>query len=75
MAAAARKPSWQRAFHGKRARGIPRMLGDGRRVGLMHAHKGGVPVLIDESSWRTINGVYVNTKWGWAYVLFRRRMK
>lgn len=73
MAAAAKKPSWQRVFNGKRARGIPRMVGDGRRIGFMHAHKGGVPVLKTESSWRTVNGVYLNTKWGWVCVLFRRR--
>lgn len=67
-----KKPSWQRAWRFKRG---TTLVGDGRRAGFMHAHKGGAPVLKTESSWRTINGLFVNTRWGYAYVLFRRRMK
>jgi hypothetical protein len=50
----------------------PRFIGE-RRMGFMHAHKDGAPVLKTESSWHTINGVYLNTRWGWVSVLFRRR--
>lgn len=70
-----RKPSWQRHWRFKRARGRRLMVGDGRTVGLMHSHKGGVPVLKTEASWRTINGVYANTRWGYVSFLFRRLMK
>lgn len=68
-----KKPSWQRAiwFKPRPPGRVPSFIGD-RRVGFMHAHKDGAPVLRSESSWRTINGVYVNTKWGWLRVLFRR---
>lgn len=71
-----RKASWERVFWFKsRPPGaVPGFIGD-RRMGFMHAHKGGAPVLRTESSWCTINGFYVNTKWGWLRVLFRRRMK
>jgi hypothetical protein len=49
-------------------------LGD-RRVGFMHAHKGGAPVLREEASWRTINGIYVNHPWGFFTLCFRRHWK
>jgi hypothetical protein len=32
-----------------------------RRFGFLHALKDGGPVLKDESSWRTVNGFFVNT--------------
>lgn len=68
-----KKATWERAIWFKPApRGkMPSFIGD-KRVGFMHAHKGGAPVLRTESSWRTINGVYLNTRWGWLRVLFRR---
>lgn len=43
-----------------------------RRVGFLHASKNGGPVLIGESSWHTVSGVYVNTPWGFGLVQFRR---
>lgn len=68
-----KKASWERRIWFKPApRGrVASFIGD-KRVGFMHAHKGGAPVLKTEASWRTVNGVYVNTKWGWLRVLFRR---
>jgi hypothetical protein len=33
-----------------------------KRAGLLHATKGGGPVLITESSWRTVNGFFINTE-------------
>lgn len=33
-----------------------------RPVGVFHAAKGGGLVLRDQSSWRTINGVFLNTR-------------
>lgn len=33
-----------------------------KRLGLLHGDKNGAPVLIDESSWRTISGFFVNTR-------------
>lgn len=51
---------------------VPPHVGD-KRAGFMHAHDGGVPVLRGESSWRTINGFYVNVRgWGFVAVTFRR---
>lgn len=31
-----------------------------RRAGFTHAYKGGAPVLIEDSSWKTINGIFFN---------------
>lgn len=46
------------------------------RLGLLHARPGGGPVLKGESSWRTVNGAYFNTKkYGFIYFEFRRRSK
>lgn len=70
-----RKASWQRHWVFKRSRGLPRFVGDGRRVGFMHALKGGAPVLKTEASWRTINGVFINTRWGYISFCFRRVAK
>jgi hypothetical protein len=33
-----------------------------KRFGVLHAMKGGSPVLITESSWRTVNGFFINTE-------------
>jgi len=55
-----------------RNNGYPRRMGDGGLLGLMHAHKDGSPVLIGDSSWRTVNGIYMNTPWGHGWILFRR---
>lgn len=70
-----KKPDWRRHWTWKPSKGVARFVGDGRRAGFMHAHRGGVPVLKTESSWRTINGVYFNTRWGYGAFLFRRVMK
>lgn len=40
-------------------------------LSIVHAHKDGGPVLRDESSWRTISGIMVNTRWGYAIIQFR----
>jgi hypothetical protein len=43
------------------------------RVGFMHAHPGGAPVLRGEASWRTICGFFVNVRgWGFITVQVRR---
>lgn len=40
---------------------------------LLHAAKGGGPVLREQGSWRTVNGVMVSTERGtWCWT-FRRR--
>lgn len=67
------KPYFELETRGKTPRGLPRILGD-KRVGFMHAHKGGVPVLKGEATWRTINGVYINAFGGWLTLVFRRFM-
>lgn len=69
-----KKPSWQRRFTWKTARGLRRLVG-GRRAGFMHAQADGAPVLIDKSNWRTVNGVFINTRWGYASFIFRRMPK
>jgi hypothetical protein len=39
---------------------------------VMHAAEDGGPTLRDHSSWRTVNGLLVNTRWGcWSWT-FRR---
>lgn len=44
-----------------------------RPVQFMHADKDGSPVLVEESSWRTINGVIFRNVFGHrVFVLFRR---
>lgn len=55
----------------KASNGARRWFGTGR-IGFMHAHKGGAPVLIGESSWRTISGFYVNAFGGFFTVTLRR---
>lgn len=52
----------------------PFFFADGSSCGLMYAEKDGGPVLKDESSWRKINGVFINLRrWDfYCYVLFRR---
>jgi hypothetical protein len=47
-------------------------LGAGYGLHFSHAHPGGYAVLRWESSWRTVNGVLINTRWGSAWLLFRR---
>lgn len=46
----------------------------GGRYGLhwLHARPGGGPCLRDQTSWRTISGIIVNTAWGSAFLHFRR---
>jgi hypothetical protein len=44
-----------------------------RMFGFTHAMPDGRPVLKGHASWRTVNGVWLNTeKWGWIIVEFRR---
>lgn len=61
-------------WFGREGRLVPRFLGD-HRVGFMHAHKDGSPVLKTESSWRTINGIYGNILGGYFTFQFRRCLK
>ena len=48
------------------------VLNSGYGLHFCHADKGGHAVLRWEASWRTVNGVVINTKAGAAWVLFRR---
>jgi hypothetical protein len=43
-----------------------------RGIGLSHAGPGGALVLKGETSWRTVNGVWINTTRFNAWLLFRR---
>jgi len=40
-------------------------------VGLVHLRRGGGPVLISESFWRTVAGIWINTRWGCLWVTTR----
>jgi hypothetical protein len=54
----------------KKIRNGPSRLYQG--VTVLHAAKGGEPVLVAQSSWRTINGLMLSTSRGtWAWT-FRR---
>jgi hypothetical protein len=65
------RPFFVLRTRGRIERGRPRFLGT-RRVGFMHAHKDGSPVLIEGSGWRTINGIYGNFFGGYFTFVFRR---
>lgn len=41
-------------------------------IGFSHALPGGHACLRDQVSWRTVNGLWINTRWGIAWLLFRR---
>lgn len=41
-------------------------------VGWSYAEKGGAPVLKEQTSWKKINGIWLNTPWGHSWALFRR---
>lgn len=43
-----------------------------RGVGFSHAERGGRLCLRGQTSWRTVNGVWINTNWGCLWLLFRR---
>lgn len=60
-------------WKGRTERGLPRYFGSSR-FGLMHAHKGGAPVLRGEASWRTVNGFYGNVFGGYFTLVFRRHL-
>jgi hypothetical protein len=46
-----------------------------RGMGILHANKNGGPVLKGHTSWRTVNGFYINTgKTGMVCIQFRRYM-
>ena len=47
-------------------------LGVGLGVHFCHAHKGGYAVLIRDSSWKTVNGILLNTPRGAVWLMFRR---
>jgi len=42
-----------------------------RGVGLAHARRDGGPVLRTEASWRTVAGIWINTRWGCLWVTSR----
>jgi hypothetical protein len=44
-----------------------------RGITLLHSEKNGGPVLKGESSWKTINGLLINSPWGHVQFIFRRR--
>lgn len=48
------------------------MLGVRYGIGLSHGRRGGGPVLRTEASWRTVNGLWINTPRGACWLLFRR---
>lgn len=66
-----RRGKWLYAKNRQPGNIAPPFLGDSR-VGFMHAHKGGVPVLRGDSTWRTVNGFVVNHPWGFFTITFRR---
>jgi hypothetical protein len=41
-------------------------------VGVTYAEKNGGLVLRGETSWRKINGLWINTRWGCVWMSFRR---
>lgn len=41
-------------------------------IGISHSGPGGAPIHRDHTSWRTINGVWVNWPSGQVWLLFRR---
>lgn len=44
-----------------------------RAMQFMHANKDGSPVLVEESSWQTVNGVMLRNVFGHrVFVMFRR---
>jgi hypothetical protein len=42
--------------------------------GWIYAERNGRAVLRDETSWRKISGLWVNTPWGCYWFMFRRRI-
>lgn len=65
------KPHWQRRIYFRRNQGHRRHIGPAQ-AGFMHAHKDGSPVQLGQSSWRTVNGVYFNTPFGYGMIVFWR---
>lgn len=41
-------------------------------IGIAYAEKNGHPVLREETSWRKVNGIWINTKNNNLWILFRR---
>lgn len=41
-------------------------------VGLIYAEREGGPVLLSETTWTKINGIWINTKRGAVWLMFRR---
>jgi hypothetical protein len=46
-----------------------------RGVGWSYAERGGWPVRRGETSWRKINGVWINNRWFGVFLLFRHTVK
>jgi hypothetical protein len=44
-------------------------------IGWHYAEKGGKLCLRDQTSWRKIAGVWINTRWGCWWIYFRRYSK
>ncbi len=40
-------------------------------IGFTHATRDGGPVLRGQSSWRTVTGIWINTRWGCLWVTTR----
>ena len=58
-------------WRGKTSKGLSRLFGN-RKFGFLHAEKGGAAMLLGESSWRTICGMYGNVFGGFFTVQWRR---